>query len=112
MFKGNKEQIAKKLKGVRFKNKKAEYIINARKTFSENGGLAVKSKLSHFSTPYEMRDYLVQNVKGMGYKETSHFLRNIGFREKLAILDRHILKNLKLLGTIKEIPFSLPKRDT
>ena len=29
----------------------------------------------------------------MSYKEASHFLRNIGFGENIAILDRHILKN-------------------
>ncbi len=37
-------------------------------------------------------------------KEASHFLRNIGLGDNLAILDRHILKNLVILGVIKEIP--------
>jgi N-glycosylase/DNA lyase len=45
----------------------------------------------------------------MGYKEASHFLRNIGMGEDLAILDRHILKNLKILGVISEIPVSLTR---
>jgi N-glycosylase/DNA lyase len=52
----------------------------------------------------------VENVKGLGYKEASHFLRNIGLGEDLAILDRHILKNLALLGVIKEVPTSPTKR--
>ncbi len=43
----------------------------------------------------------------MGYKESSHFLRNIGFGDDIAILDRHILKNLVKYGVIKEIPKSL-----
>jgi N-glycosylase/DNA lyase len=52
----------------------------------------------------------VVNVKGMGWKEASHFLRNIGYRD-LAILDRHILRNLKLHGVIRSYPASLtPKR--
>jgi len=52
----------------------------------------------------------VENVKGLGYKEASHFLRNIGLGEDLAILDRHILKNLALLGVIAEVPESPSKR--
>ncbi|MBW2339203.1 MAG: hypothetical protein JRF50_02490 [Deltaproteobacteria bacterium] len=48
--------------------------------------------------------------KGIGYKEASHFLRNIGFEQNLAILDRHILKNLKWFGVIEEISGSLTKR--
>lgn len=52
----------------------------------------------------------MKNVKGMGYKEASHFLRNIGLADDLAILDRHILKNLKIFGIIEEIPKSLSKK--
>jgi N-glycosylase/DNA lyase len=37
-------------------------------------------------------------------------LRNIGFEQDLAILDRHIVKNLQLLGVIEEIPGSLSRR--
>ena len=49
----------------------------------------------------------MKNVKGMGFKEASHFMRNIGIGNELAILDRHILKNMKLLGVIDEIPESI-----
>ena len=45
----------------------------------------------------------------MGYKEASHFLRNIGLGKDLAILDRHILRNLQNLGVINEIPKTLSK---
>jgi len=54
-----------------------------------------------------MRDWLVKHVKGLGLKEASHFLRNIGMGEELAILDRHILKNLVCLGVIAGVPASL-----
>ena len=53
-----------------------------------------------------MREFLVKNVKGHGYKEVSHFMRNIGYKN-LSILDRHILKNLKKYKVIDEIPKSL-----
>lgn len=43
----------------------------------------------------------------MSYKEASHFLRNVGFGEDVAILDRHILRNLERLAVIDEIPKTL-----
>jgi N-glycosylase/DNA lyase len=57
----------------------------------------------------DLRVWLVREVKGLGWKEASHFLRNIGFRE-LAILDRHILRNLLRHGVIRAIPASLPEK--
>jgi len=59
---------------------------------------------------FEKRAWLVKNVKGMGFKEASHFMRNTGIGDKLAILDRHILKNMKLLGVIDEIPESITEK--
>ncbi len=55
-------------------------------------------------------DALVRNIKGFGYKEASHFLRNIGMGKDIAILDRHILKNLKRYGAIKKIPSHMSTR--
>jgi len=60
-------------------------------------------------TGEQARSYLVRNVKGIGWKEASHFLRNIGYRN-LAILDRHILKNLKKYNVISSIPFPLTEK--
>lgn len=108
--KNNKEDIANNLCGVRFKNNKAEYILSARKLFLNNGTIKIKNRINSFKNAFEARDWLVQNVKGMGYKEASHFLRNIGLGDDLSILDRHILKNLKNYGVISEIPKSLSKK--
>ena len=55
--------------------------------------LLIRQCLASTADPEERRRWLVTHVKGMGWKEASHFLRNIGGRN-LAILDRHILKNL------------------
>lgn len=55
------------------------------------------------------REWLVANVKGLGWKEASHFLRNIGFLD-LAIIDRHILKHLLRCGAIEAIPRSIGTR--
>ncbi len=100
-------RIQEELVGVRFNQRKAEYICLAREMFAKK---SIRSTLAEFSNPFDARDWLVENVKGMSYKEASHFLRNIGWGEQLAILDRHILKNLVLLGVIKEVPNSLSKK--
>jgi len=110
LLKGNKDEIVGYLRGVRFKNNKAVYIANAREMFMKNGKVKIKEILRSFKDPREIRDWLVKNVKGMGYKEASHFLRNIGMGEDFAILDRHILKNLKVLGIIDSIPRSMTKK--
>ncbi|RJS72670.1 N-glycosylase/DNA lyase [ANME-2 cluster archaeon] len=110
LLKGESDQILGELHGVRFKYKKSEYVVEARDKLSIDGKIAIKSRISRFSDVCDAREWLVRNVKGIGYKEASHFLRNIGFGENLAILDRHILKNLRSLGVIAEIPDSLSRR--
>lgn len=106
LFDGTPEEIREELNVVRFKNKKAEYIVEAREKYSENGEIIfkdiLKEKMKEGIIP--TRDWLVKDVKGIGYKEAGHFLRNVGFGEEVAILDRHILKNLKRFEVIEEIP--------
>lgn len=46
---------------------------------------------------------------GLGYKEASHFLRNVGY-EDLAILDRHVLRTMKDYEIINEVPKALTRR--
>ena len=113
LFYGNKDDLYDSLKGVRFRKRKAHYIVKAREYFSQNGELAIKEILSKFIESYgvlKTRDILVKDIKGMGYKEASHFLRNIGFGQDIAILDRHILRSLKRYGVIDDIPKSLTGR--
>ncbi len=109
LLKGDEEEIARELDGVRFKYKKSEYIIAAREKFINNGKLNVREEIIGVEIE-ETRDYMVSNIKGIGYKEASHFLRNVALGENMAILDRHVLKNLKLFGLLKEIPKSLSKK--
>ncbi|HJW96709.1 MAG TPA: N-glycosylase/DNA lyase [archaeon] len=112
LYSGSLPEIRKTLhKKVRFHNNKSGYILHARDLFTENGRLAIKKRLLELGTPYDMREWIVENVKGIGYKEASHFLRNIGLGQGIAILDRHILRNLQRHGAIKELPKSLtPKK--
>ncbi|WP_025209510.1 N-glycosylase/DNA lyase [Hippea sp. KM1] len=100
----DEEELRERLRGVRFKNNKARYVRMAMDRFSRNGRVILKERLSLFNDQKEARKWLVDNVKGMGYKESSHFLRNIGRGEELSILDRHILRALVDLGLVREIP--------
>ncbi|MEM7826422.1 MAG: N-glycosylase/DNA lyase [Candidatus Aenigmatarchaeota archaeon] len=111
LFKGSSEEIAPFLKKVRFRKNKAKYIVEARKKFTIEGKIQIKEFLLSFVDPLELREWLVENIKGMGMKEASHFIRNIGLSDnQLAILDKHVLKNLKELNVIKDLPKSLSKK--
>jgi len=110
LFTGTRDQIKERLIGARFIHKKSAYIIEAREKFLHNDQEPLRSILRTIDDDQEARDWLVEQVKGIGYKEASHFLRNIGFTQDLAILDRHILRNLCSLGAIDKSPDSLSKR--
>ncbi len=109
LFTGSYQEILKFLEGIRFKENKAKYILLARKQFSKNGKIVIKNKLN-LGNEYYLREYFANNVKGLGFKESSHFLRNVGIAKQLAILDVHILKSLHELKVISQIPKSLSKK--
>ncbi len=90
---------------IRFHNNKARHLLEARQKFPE-----IMKKVKEIKDEAELRDWLVNNVKGLGMKEASHFLRNIGFTQNLAIIDRHILKNMLRYEIIEEIPKSLTRK--
>lgn len=82
--------------GHRFAKRRAEYIYYSREL---SGNL--KSIIKSFKNSQEAREWLVKNIKGLGWKESSHFLRNVGYFD-LAIIDRHILANLNEHGLLEE----------
>ena len=88
----------------RFHNNKTKFILNAREHVD------IKEKISKFASQsqVEAREWLVKNIKGFGYKEASHFLRNVGYFD-LAILDRHILNLMVENGYIDEKPKTLTR---
>lgn len=90
-----------KLNKHRFHNNKSKYIVCSR-TNKE-----IKDKLFGMSES-EAREWLVKNIKGLGYKEASHFLRNVG-KKNLAILDRHILNLMVENNYLDKKPKSLNK---
>lgn len=104
--KGKADEISDAIKKVRFRNRKASYFSEARKKFGVDGR-SLRELLSRIEDSLEAREWLVRNVKGLGYKEASHFLRNIGMGDDIAILDRHILRNLVRYGVIDEFPSNI-----
>ena len=111
LFTADAETLSEYLNIVRFKNNKAKYLVELReKMTDENGEIITKDFFESIPTVHEKREWIVKNIKGMAYKEAGHFLRNVGFGDDLAILDRHILRNLVRLEVIDEIPKTLNKK--
>jgi N-glycosylase/DNA lyase len=98
----SKEELSQALKQARYRfpNKRAEYITEVKNFLKQDLNFKLKEKLLSFKDQDERRDYLVANIKGIGYKEASHFLRNIGF-SKSCILDKHILNSLSELRVLE-----------
>lgn len=94
------ENISNILKSkTRFHHTKALRVFNAPKIFKQIKPLLQDSSLSVI----DLRNKISEIVNGYGLKESSHFLRNIGLSQnQIAILDRHIIKNLKLNNLMKE----------
>ncbi|AJF61578.1 TPA: N-glycosylase/DNA lyase [Candidatus Woesearchaeota archaeon] len=107
LFTGSLEDIQLALAdaGYRYPNKRAEYIIEARERFSD-----VRELVESHEDKKKLREHLAENVKGLGYKEASHFLRNIGVFG-LAILDKHILRTMHEHGVIEGLPKSLNRKN-
>jgi N-glycosylase/DNA lyase len=106
---GTLGQVARVLRRhVRFHNHKAAYLVAARERFEGNLG-TFRRQLDSLAKAPEAREWLVRDVDGFGYKEASHFLRNIGRGEDLAILDRHVLRNLRRHGVLRSVPDSLSR---
>lgn len=99
------EELATKLKevGHRFWPQRAKRIVKARGCKTE----LISSIFKKSGT--EMREWLIKNVNGLGMKEASHFLRNIGYKG-LAIIDFHIIDLLEREELIKRPKTVTPKK--
>jgi len=99
-----REELRGRLKetGYRFTNR-AAYICHNRRY--QNIGTI----LQRYSDAHEAREWLVEHIKGLGYKEASHFLRNTGYTD-VAIIDRHVLRVMHRHGLIDGIPASLTRQ--
>jgi N-glycosylase/DNA lyase len=83
---------------IRFHNQKSNRLQLIKQQWSK-----IKEVLDSDIPGEEKREWINNNVNGIGRKESAHYLRNIGYNN-LAILDRHILKHLVTCGVFVEIP--------
>lgn len=85
----------------RYPKARAEYIVHTREYFNREWNFKIRDLIESFNNRLELRDFFATNkgIKGIGYKEASHFLRNIGFKG-YAILDIHIIRSLYEFGII------------
>ena len=85
----------------RFPFARPGYVVVTRDYFRKHCDMRLRESLLDFSDPLARRDWLAQEngIKGLGYKEGSHFLRNIGLKG-YAILDKHVLRCLSDLGVV------------
>ncbi len=89
---------------IRFHKTKSRHLLAVKAQYP-----LIAAELSNGAAAEDLREWLVRNVRGLGWKEASHFLRNIGYRD-LAILDRHILRNLVRVGVLRRLPATLTPR--
>jgi N-glycosylase/DNA lyase len=90
---------------IRFHRTKSKHLLKLKEEYP-----IILTALAEHQDPAAKREWLMKNVTGLGYKEATHFLRNVGLNGGLAILDRHILRNLKRYGAIRSIPKSLSSK--
>ena len=91
---------------IRFHKTKSRRLLRVKTQLPE-----ISRTLAEALPAGELREWLVNSVVGFGYKEATHFLRNIGRNDGLTILDRHILRNLRRRGVIRTIPKSMTKKN-
>jgi N-glycosylase/DNA lyase len=105
LARGSREEMTEALVRAgahRYPAARPGYIVVTRDHLREDCGMRLRERLTNFSDPLERRDWLARTrgIKGLGYKEASHYLRNVGFRG-YAILDKHILRSLAELGVVE-----------
>jgi N-glycosylase/DNA lyase len=110
---GSAEEMGKKLEGIyRFTVVRPSYIIHTRNYLQNELSFKLKIKIESLKTDmFALREFFAFNkgIKGLGYKESSHFLRNIGFKG-YAILDKHILNSLLEFNVIDELKLPLKSK--
>lgn len=102
----SEKEIMVKLQGIyRFPVVRAKYIVESREFLRKNWGLDLRVLFNSFEDKFALRDYLKENILGIGCKEASHFLRNVGFKG-FAILDKHVISMLNQMRCVVRKPKS------
>ena len=109
---GEENELLSRIETIhKYAENASRYIVSTREYLKEEHGFLLKSLISSFEDRVERRDFFAKNpeIKGLGYMQASHFLRNLGF-SGYAILDRNNLASLSELGIIGKTKYPLTKR--
>lgn len=98
---GSEGEVYEALQNIHKYPEKASYIVHTREYLKREYNFKLKDLVLSFKDPIERRDFFAINksIKGIGYLQASHFLRNIGFTG-YAILDKNIMKMLYEFGVV------------
>ncbi len=101
LLEGTAEDTESTLKRIHKYPEKAYFIVHTREYLKREYGFKLRELVNSFPGPEERRDFFALNkdIKGIGYTQASHFLRNIGYNG-YAILDKNVIKSLYDLGII------------
>ncbi len=102
LMEGGEDELYRRLLGVHKYPEKAGFIVETREYLKREFDFKLKDLILSFKDPMERRDFfaLNRNIRGIGYLQASHFLRNIGF-SGYAILDKNVILSLYNLGVIE-----------
>ncbi|MCY3827472.1 MAG: hypothetical protein OXK19_00145 [Candidatus Dadabacteria bacterium] len=109
---GEEDELLERIGAIhKYAENASRYIVFTREYLRKEHGFLLKSLVSSFEDRVERRDFFAKNpgIKGLGYMQASHFLRNLGF-SGYAILDRNNLASLFELGIIGETKYPLTKK--
>ena len=112
LINGGENELLGRIEGIhKYAENASRYIVFTREYLKEEHGFLLKSLVSSFEDSVERRDFFAKNpgIKGLGYMQASHFLRNLGF-SGYAILDRNNIASLFELGITSETKYPLSKK--
>lgn len=83
-----------------------DVVMSAREIISQN--INFKTLLARSDSSKNVRKFLIEHIFGFGLKQATHFLRNIGYCNSLAIIDSHVISFLRCitdppLGSIQTV---------
>lgn len=87
---------------IRFGSKKASYIISTIENIYLNS-LTISRIIKQSKCSDDTRLNIINYCVGLGPKQASMFLRNIGYHSEFAVLDKHIIDYMQLMGLL-DIP--------
>lgn len=65
------------------------------------------ASLSEHTDPCSLRHWLVSEMCGLGPKQASMFMRNVGITYDMAVIDRHVIKYMASIGMIPSPSISI-----